>query len=91
MICIKLKSAFVSSVACQNFEESWHSSYGEKILLEFSSWVKELVSLHRAVRLPGKTARPQVEEHSANSTKAAVQGYKCVLCCGTNTETKEAK
>ena len=44
------KASFVSSDACQNFEESWQTAYAEKILQEFCSWCKEFVSLHRAVK-----------------------------------------
>ena len=78
------KNSFVSSNVCQNFEEAWQTSYGDKILSEFCSWCKELVALHRTVKLPGKTALPQMGGHGANQVKAASQVYKCILCSGTH-------
>ena len=44
------KTSFVSSDVCQNFEEAWQTSYGDKILSEFCARCKELVALHRNFR-----------------------------------------
>ena len=53
------KNSFVSSDPGFNFEESWQTNYGEKILSEFCGWCKELVALHRTVKLPGKITQQQ--------------------------------
>ena len=78
------KSSFVSSDVCQNFEEAWQTRYGEIILSEFCSWCKDLVALHRTVKLPGITSIPQVGGRGANQVKTASQAFKCILCSGTH-------
>ena len=70
------KNSFVSSDVCQNFEENWQTNYGDKILSEFCSWCKELVALHRTVRLPGKTTSQQTSGRATNQVKAASQTFK---------------
>ena len=73
------KDSFVSSDPGFNFEESWQTNYGE-----FCGWCKELVALHRTVKLPGKTTQQQASGRSTNQVKAATQTFKCILCSGTH-------
>ena len=53
------KSEFSVSDPTLNFEEAWQTKYGSKILEEFSAWCKELVTLHRTMKLPCKASLPQ--------------------------------
>ena len=78
------KNDFASSDPSFNFEESWQTNYGEKILAEFSSWCKELVALHRTVKLPGKICQQQASGRQTNQVKATTQPFKCILCSGTH-------
>ena len=80
------KNNFVSSDVCQNFEEGWQTRYGDRILSEFCLWCKELVALHRTVKLPGKTPVPQGGARASNQVKTASQAYKCILCSGTHAD-----
>ena len=70
------KNSFVSSDPGFNFEESWQTKYGEKILSEFCGWCKELVALHRTVK--------QASGCQTNQVKAATQTFKCILCSRTH-------
>ena len=63
------KVSFVVSDTYSNFEEGWQTLYGEKILQEFSTLCKDLVSLQRTIRLSAKTAQSSVTGHSAHSSK----------------------
>ena len=78
------KSEFATSDPSSNFEESWQTSFGGKILTEFSNWCKELVALHRTVKLPGKVSHPQASGRQPNQVKATTQPFKCILCSGTH-------
>ena len=78
------KGSFVSSDVGHNFEESWQTNFGEKILSEFCAWCKELVALHGTVKLPGKSTPHQASGRSTNQVKAASQTFKCILCSGTH-------
>ena len=55
-LCLEwAKGSFVSFDLGHSFEESWQTNFWKKILSEFCSWCKELVALHRTVKLPGKS------------------------------------
>ena len=68
-----------------NFEEEWQTKYGNKILEEFASWCKELVALHRTMKIPCKVSPPQASGRQSAQVKVASQIFKCILCGGSHT------
>ena len=67
------KSEFSASDPTSNFEEAWQTKYGTKILEEFSAWCKELVTLHRTMKLPGKASPLQASGRQSGQVKAPSQ------------------
>ena len=60
-----------------NFEEAWQTKYGSKILEEFSLWCKELVALHRTMKLPCKVSLPQANGRQSGVWRPSARETEC--------------